>query len=180
MSNSSGPVAEVKSDNLDQVILLVLDVPELDTLVFRALEHKGETFIKQSLSFKSTMSTAPVPKALNLRKEVEEIIYSLGIPYQDTDFHCPVQTECLSGTHTYDSNLESAIWNLEDDSDIESELDTILDIHKPISPEPAIPESPLNPVESAISQIIVKLNNFTANVPTHTTLGSAGYDLYNC
>ena len=77
----SSPKAEVKPANQDQVTFPVLDnEPQLDTLVSRAPEHLGQTFVKQSLSSKSTM-LVPIPKsALNLGKEVANIVRGLGIP----------------------------------------------------------------------------------------------------
>ena len=69
--------------------------------------------------------------ALNLGREVANIVCGLGIPCEDTDFHCPVQNNCPLGTHAHNtqdpedsSNAESAIWNPEDDSDWESKPDT--------------------------------------------------------
>ena len=75
VSNSSGPGAEVKPANLNEVTFPVLDVPEL---VSHTPAHIGQTFIKQDLYSKSTM---PMPKpALNLGMEVTNIVYGLEIP----------------------------------------------------------------------------------------------------
>ena len=69
----SDPRAEVNPVN--QVTFPVLDVPEL---VSRAPAHLGQTFVKQALSSKSTI---PTPKpALNLGREVADIVRGLGIP----------------------------------------------------------------------------------------------------
>ena len=77
----SGLGAEVKPANQDQVTFPLIDSePELDTLVSRAPKHLEQTFVKQSLSCKSTMPV-PTPKpALNLGKEVAPIVLGLGIP----------------------------------------------------------------------------------------------------
>ena len=79
-SISSGLGAKVKSAN--QVTFPVLDEPELDTLVSRAPEHIGQTFVKQALSSKSTVPapTTPAPSTLNLGKQVADIVRGLRIP----------------------------------------------------------------------------------------------------
>ena len=159
-----------------EVTFPVLDVPELDTLVSRAPAHIGQTFVKQALSSKSTMpaSDTPVSSTLNLGKEVADIVRGLGIPCKDTDFHCTVQNDCPSGTHTHDpdpdSDNESTIWNHKDKSNWEDEPDTM---------ESTIPE-PAKTVENAICQLLVKLHDSAAQLPARATSGSAGYELYSC
>ena len=114
----SGPGAEVKSIKPAEVTLPVLDVHELDTLRSRAPAHLGQTFVKQALFSKSTL---PATKE---GKVIADLVRGLGIPCEDTDFHCPIQNDYPPSTHTHDtqdtddsSNAESAIWNPEDDSD---------------------------------------------------------------
>ena len=169
----------IKPANLDQVTFPVLDLPEL---VSRAPAHIGQTFVKQALSYNSTMpAPTPVPASskLNLGKEVVNIVRGLGIPCKDTDFYCPVQNDCPPSTHVYDtqdpedsSDTESAIWNPEDDSDLESKPDT--------GPEPATSARPESSSEPVTCQLLVKLHNPAARLPTRATSGSAGYNLYSC
>ena len=71
----------ISSDHRAEATFPVIDEPEL---VSRAPAHLGQTFVKQALSLKSTKP------ALNLGKEVADIVRGLGIPCKDTDFHCPI------------------------------------------------------------------------------------------
>ena len=106
----------------------------------------------------------PIPTSvststLNLRKEVADIVYGLDIPYEDTTFHCSVQNDCSSSTYAYDPNydladfsyVESAIWNPENDSDLESELDTT----ESVIPEPTKSATILK--SPTVCQLLMKL-----------------------
>ena len=168
----SSPEAEVKPGNQNQITFPVLNnESEPDTLVSRAPKHIGETLVKQSLSSKSTMPVSIPKPALDLGKQVANIVHGLGIPCEDTNFHCPIQNNCPTRTHAHDLDseldYESVIWNPEDDSDLETEPDA--------TTEPTNVDT-----NSTICQLLVKIVDPAAKVPTRATPESAGYNLYSC